>query len=77
MFDGILTFFGEAAGFLVPFAVVVLVGAAREWWVWGYVFRHERAEKEYWRDRALDNLGLAERSVDVAAGIVLESGDHL
>lgn len=53
-----------------PFAVLtvlVLIGAAREWWVWGYIYRRERQEKEFWRDKTLTHLGLSESVIGVAS----------
>lgn len=51
----------------------ILVGAAREWWVWGYVYRREREEKEYWREKTLSLMGLAEKSADLAAKEIVET----
>lgn len=53
-------------------SIVILIGAVREWWVWGFIFRREVKEKEYWREKALTNLGLAEESLDMAADSVAE-----
>lgn len=50
----------------VLFSALTLVGAVREWWVWGHVYRRERSEKEYWRAKALDHLGMAEEALQVA-----------
>lgn len=49
----------------------VLGGAALEWWVWGTTYHREVREKEYWREKALTNLGLAESSVEAAADAVI------
>lgn len=70
VFEFIMSF-REAAPYVL-FTVLVLVGAVREWWVWGSVFKREREEKIYWRDKALDALGLAEQSLDVAATEIVE-----
>lgn len=62
----------RAGAVLVPLLVIILYGAIREWWVWGYVYRKEVKEKEYWREKALHALGLAERSVETAAEVIIK-----
>ncbi len=69
---------------LVLFAVAVLVGAALEIWVWGYVHRRElervrrecdRATQnaEFWREKALTALGLGEEISEIAASLAEET----
>jgi hypothetical protein len=72
MVDNVLTYLNELGPSIIPITVLVLVGAVREWWVWGYVFRREVAEKEFWRDKALDHLGLAEVSLTAAEDVLVE-----
>jgi hypothetical protein len=43
--------------------LVILWGGAKGVWVWGYLYRQERAEKEAWMLRALRGTSLAERAV--------------
>lgn len=69
-----------APGAMLPtFVIVILVGAVREWWVWGFMYRREVAEKEYWREKALSSLGLVERAATTAAAATvshLTEGDQ-
>ena len=64
-------------------AVALLVGAAYEVWVWGYVHRrmiahfeslveHEREESTYWRNKAFTAYGIGEDISHVASQIVDE-----
>lgn len=71
--QGVLDWFAQLGPGVIPMTLLILYGAIREYWVWGYVFRRELKEKEYWRDMALSNLGLIERSVTTAEEAVLES----
>lgn len=44
----------------VPFLLfLILVTGFRGMWVWGYLYRQERAEKEEWKRMALDGTSLA------------------
>jgi hypothetical protein len=43
--------------------LVILWGGAKGVWVWGYLYKQERAEKEAWMIRALRGTSLAERAV--------------
>lgn len=53
--------------------VAVLVGGARQWWVWGWAYRDVlktveklEGERDEWRDLALQGTSLAEKTVDLA-----------
>jgi hypothetical protein len=44
----------------VPFILfLIIVTGQRQMWVWGYLYRQERAEKEEWKRMALDGTSLA------------------
>jgi hypothetical protein len=71
-----LEYFSGLGPEIILLAIIVLIGAVREWWVWGYVFRREAAEKEFWRGKALDMMGLAEQVVTTAEKVVhKDNGD--
>lgn len=72
MWSDFLQLLKDAGPLVGPLAVLILVGASREWWVWGHDHRREIAEKEYWREKALANLGIAEETVKVAHEIATE-----
>lgn len=58
---------------LILFAVLALVGAVREWWVWGNTYRRQVEETEYWRQLAVDQLGLSERAAAAAESVILNN----
>lgn len=72
MVEGLIDLLAEY-GPVVGFTALVLIGAAREWWVWGPMYRREREEKEYWREQALSHLGLAEKGAEIAASKIVEA----
>lgn len=57
---------------IVPITVVILVGAARKWWVWGYIYDEMREDRDFWRSRALGGQVLVEESLEVAKQTVEE-----
>lgn len=69
MWDAILKAVQQPGLLLVLVCIVVLVGAAAEWWVWGVVYRREIREKEYWRGKAFDLMGLGEEAVELASDL--------
>lgn len=46
---------------------VIIYGAAKEWWVWGWLYKELRQERNYWRDIAL-------RATDLAAKVADQQG---
>lgn len=73
----------DAGPVIAAIAIIILVGAAFEIWVWGYIHRRElaRVEKQcqrinedrlFWRDKALTALGLGEEISEVATSLVEE-----
>lgn len=65
MSDPILQLLLGPAGTLV-FALVVLVGGWRKWWVYGWRYRELSEEKNEWKRLALRGTKMAERVVNVA-----------
>lgn len=72
MWTDLFKILGDASPLIGPLAALILVGAVREWWVWGHHYRREVEEKEYWRDKALSLAGLAEQTVEVAHDLAEE-----
>ena len=57
-------------GGVIPMLIIFLAGFVREWWVFGRELKAERADKEFWRDRALEADARAERAVGLAETVV-------
>lgn len=51
---------------IVGLLVFILVGGARQLWVFGYQLEDMESDRDRWRDLALKLLGQAARSTDVA-----------
>jgi hypothetical protein len=56
--------FLQRAG-VVGLLVFILVGGARKIWVWGYQLVEMQADRDRWRDLALNLLGQTKRATDV------------
>jgi len=63
----------EIGPWIVPIAVIIIVGAARKWWVWGYIYDEMREDRDFWRTRALGSQGLVEESIEIAKVAVEEA----
>ena len=48
--------------------IAAMIAGARGVWVFGFLYRAMEADRNFWRDRALDGTGLAEIAADVAEG---------
>lgn len=48
--------------------VIILYGNYKGIWVWGSELDRERKEKETWKDIALRNSGVAQKSLTIAEG---------
>ena len=57
----------ETAG-LIGVLVLILVGGAREWWVYGRFYRAALEDRDEWKRMALTGTELADRAVQVASG---------
>lgn len=77
MWEVLLRIVQESSWAVAVFAIISLVGAALEWWVWGYFHRREitRREEEtqrmvkdrdFWMAQALDAIGVGEEVAEVA-----------
>jgi hypothetical protein len=53
-------------GGVIGLLLVVLVGGARAWWVWGWVYRASVRDRDMWRRLALSGTNLAERTLRLA-----------
>lgn len=60
----IVDFIGKAG--VVGLLVFILVGGARQVWVWGYQLTEMRSDRDRWRDLALKLLGQVDRTAGVA-----------
>ena len=47
---------------LLGMLLIIVYGAAQEWWVWGWLYREMRADRDYWRDIALRAAQIAEKA---------------
>lgn len=54
-------------GGIITFALVVLVGGAKEWWVYGRHYRDALNDRDEWKRMALQGSELADRAVQVAS----------
>lgn len=59
-------------GGLVVLLLVILVGGSRGWWVFGWHYRHLKAQHDMWQRLALRGTHLAEESVRLARRSVSE-----
>jgi hypothetical protein len=51
----------------LPFVLfLLLVTGYRQMWVWGYLYRAERREKEEWKELALSGTSLARHAARTA-----------
>lgn len=65
-------------GALTSEQVVVLAGiigavigaGIRRAWVWGWTYTEMRAERDFWRDTALQAMGHTDKAIDVADKVV-------
>jgi hypothetical protein len=48
--------------------VIIIYGNYKSIWVWGSELERERKEKEVWKDLAMRNLGVAQKSLTIAEG---------
>jgi hypothetical protein len=48
------------------FALIVIFAGARGVWVWGWLYRQERDEKEEWKRLALQGTDMADAATKVA-----------
>lgn len=65
MDNGLLDTLLGPAGALV-FAILVLYGGWRKWWVFGWQYREAISEKEEWKRAALEGTRVASKAVDLA-----------
>lgn len=47
--------------------VLIIYGGYKRWWVWGWQLEECRKEAEAWRELALRNSNLADRSLTIAS----------
>lgn len=52
---------------MVAALLAVLVGGARQWWVFGWQFRMVQEDRDRWRDIALNGSDLATKAVTTLA----------
>lgn len=57
--------FLQRAG-IVGLLAGILIGGARQIWVWGYQLREVQAERDRWQNLALKLMGQVERTTGVA-----------
>jgi hypothetical protein len=67
MDNGILDILLGPAGALV-FAILVIYGGWRKWWVFGWQYREKCDEADEWKKAALEGTRVASRAVDLAHG---------
>lgn len=41
--------------------LLIIVSGAKEWWVWGYIYKAKCREVEEWKELALRGTNLADR----------------
>lgn len=51
-------------GGLVGFLLLVLVGGQRQWWVFGWQYQDRTKEMNEWKQIALTNTKLLDKSID-------------
>jgi hypothetical protein len=54
-----------SSGGLLAVSIIILYGLAKQWWVPGWLFRRECAEKDEWKAIALEGTSLGKRSLSV------------
>ena len=54
-------------GGLLAGLLVVLVGGAKQWWVFGWQFEMMRQDRDQWRSLALHGSELASKAVETLA----------
>lgn len=52
---------------LVVLAAVAILGLAKGWWVPGARYNEMRSDRDYWRDKVFESLGLAKEATGIAA----------
>ena len=57
----IITFLSDAG--VLGLLVIVIWGGAKQWWVWGWIWREMKADRDRWRDIALSATNLADKVV--------------
>jgi hypothetical protein len=60
---------------VIGLLMVILIGGARRWWVFGWSYRELSRERDLWRNIALRGTKAAEESATVAARITARTID--
>lgn len=60
-----LAAFVQSAG-VIGIGVLILVGGARQTWVWGWTHQELRQDRDFWRDTALRGLSTADKATTIA-----------
>lgn len=57
------------------FAILVLYGGWRKWWVFGWQYRDAISERDEWKKAALDGTRVAKRAFDLAQSKFQREGE--
>lgn len=57
----------DLALFVAFVAILAIVGQVRGWWVVGKRYDEMVVDRNYWRNRFFDSIGLAEKATNIAA----------
>ena len=74
--EDIINLINGPGGALVLMLVVIWTGV-RQYWVFGWLYKQEREEKEQWKEAALRGTRVAERVVSVTEEKVTNDGKAL
>ena len=51
-------------GGITALVLMILIGGAKEWWVYGVTYRRLLRDRDEWRSIALSSTTMAEKSLD-------------